>query len=407
VILREKLPRVILFAAESAPTSDAHNLGETEGDSRPQNPELFVGNAVEISLRDVHKDLEAYAQAPEQTGTHGQYKKFKDAGDEMIELVEHQEGNEREEEEEMDKEGEVSRLPHEARPRLAGNEEDGDSGVEYEEESILPDLTEGKTSVEVAPEEDSYGSNLLREEQSSRSGALPVRAGATDDIQEVGRFSRSKIFLVGICCAQFGMILFNWGLTYGLSALGDQAGKILPGAFQELPGVDGTPVFSYSTGIVIVFAFGWILGFLATIAEPALNILGEKVAHLTAGAFSKNLLIYSVSFGVATGIVLGLVKIVFEEVELMYLIIGGYSIALVLTFFSSEDFVNVAWDSAGVTTGPVTVPFVLTLGLSLGMAVKASDGFGILTMASVGPIISVLTCGLWIRIWAKIRPQKK
>ncbi|HEY5720185.1 MAG TPA: DUF1538 family protein, partial [Gammaproteobacteria bacterium] len=79
------------------------------------------------------------------------------------------------------------------------------------------------------------------------------------------------------------------------------------------------------------------------------------------------------------------------------LLLPGYGLALVLTWFSSEEFVNVAWDSAGVTTGPVTVPLVLAMGLGFGEAVGAVEGFGILSMASIGPIVAVLTTGLWIR----------
>ena len=75
--------------------------------------------------------------------------------------------------------------------------------------------------------------------------------------------------------------------------------------------------------------------------------------------------------------------------------------ALVSTIISSEEFVNVAWDSAGVTTGPVTVPLVLAMGLGLGNAVSAVEGFGILSLASICPIIAVLTMGVAIRIMNK------
>ena len=68
-----------------------------------------------------------------------------------------------------------------------------------------------------------------------------------------------------------------------------------------------------------------------------------------------------------------------------------------LTVVSSEEFVNVAWDSAGVTTGPITVPLVLAMGLGFGNATHAVEGFGILSMASIGPIITVLLSGLWSR----------
>jgi hypothetical protein len=104
----------------------------------------------------------------------------------------------------------------------------------------------------------------------------------------------------------------------------------------------------------------------------------------------------TVSAGVAAGIALGVMKILFD-IPIAFLLVPGYGVALVLTLLSGEEFVNLAWDSAGVTTGPVTVPLVLAMGLGLGQAVDAADGFGILALASVGPIISVLATGLWIR----------
>lgn len=85
----------------------------------------------------------------------------------------------------------------------------------------------------------------------------------------------------------------------------------------------------------------------------------------------------------------GATKILFS-VPLIYIILAKYTIALVITIFAPDDFTSVAWDSAGVTTGPVTVPFVLSLGVGFSKAVGASEGFGMLTAASVAPIISVL-----------------
>ena len=78
-----------------------------------------------------------------------------------------------------------------------------------------------------------------------------------------------------------------------------------------------------------------------------------------------------------------------------------YGFGILLTIISSEEFDNVAWDSAGVTTGPVTVPLVLAMGLGLGNAVSAVEGFGILSLASICPIIAVLTMGVVIRIMSK------
>ena len=206
---------------------------------------------------------------------------------------------------------------------------------------------------------------------------------------------RSEIFL-GIALTITGMCIFNLGLTYGLSKLGGSAGGLVPVAFMEIDGFANSPIYVYAVGLTLALLFAWVLGFGATIAEPALNALGITAEQLTNGVFKKRTLILAVSLGVAFGIALGLVKLIFD-LPLIWLILPGYLIAVVLTFFSSEEFVNVAWDSAGVTTGPITVPLVLAMGLGFGNATNAVEGFGILSMASIGPIITVMISGLWSR----------
>ena len=204
----------------------------------------------------------------------------------------------------------------------------------------------------------------------------------------------------GIVLAVLGMCTFNVGLTYGLAALGAQSGGLIPAAFVQLGAVEGSPLYSYGLGIGIAFIFAWILGFGATLAEPALNALGMTVQNLTNGAFKKSMLMYSVSFGVAFGIGLGVIKLIFGF-HLAFLLVPFYILGVILTIFSTEEFVNVAWDSAGVTTGPVTVPLVLAMGLGFGNAVNAVEGFGILSMASICPICAVLTMGLIVQAKAK------
>ena len=207
----------------------------------------------------------------------------------------------------------------------------------------------------------------------------------------------NKLFTAyGLILSIVGMCVFNVGLTYGLGAIGAQTGAVLPAAFMEITISEISPIYTAALGLVLVILFAWFMGFGATLAEPALNALGLTVQNLTNGAFRKSMLMYSVATGVAFGIALGIAKILFE-IDLAMLLIPLYLIALVLTFFSTEEFVNVAWDSAGVTTGPVTVPLVLAMGLGLGNAVSAVEGFGILSMASIGPIIAVLGMGQYIR----------
>lgn len=205
-----------------------------------------------------------------------------------------------------------------------------------------------------------------------------------------------KMIFFGIFLCVLGMIVFNLGLSYGLAKLGGQSGGLVPGAFTQIEAVEDSPLYMLGLGLFIALGFAWLLGFGATLAEPALNALGLTVENLTNGSFKKQTLKYAVSLGVAFGISLGVAKIIFN-IPIAYLLIPGYLIAIVLTVLSNEEYVNIAWDSAGVTTGPVTVPLVLAMGLGFGNALGAIEGFGILSMASIGPIIAVLSTGLYIR----------
>lgn len=211
------------------------------------------------------------------------------------------------------------------------------------------------------------------------------------------------IIVAGLFMCVLGMCTFNVGLTYGLAALGAQTGSLIPIAFVSL---DGSPaLYPAAIGMFIAAAFAWLLGYAATMAEPALNALGVTVQNLTNGSFKKSMLMYAVAIGVATGIMLGVTKLIFDY-NLLYILVPGYVIALVLTLISSEAFVNVGWDSAGVTTGPVTVPLVLAMGLGFGKAVGALEGFGILAAASIAPIVSVLALGVYVE-WKTKRELSK
>ncbi len=214
------------------------------------------------------------------------------------------------------------------------------------------------------------------------------------------KLPNNMVTIYGLSLSIIGMCVFNIGLTYGLGAIGSQAGSTLPAAFMEVSTSEVSPIYTQFLGLSIVILFAWILGFGATLAEPALNALGLTVQELTNGAFKKSMLMYSVAGGVAFGIALGVGKIVFNF-DLATVLIPLYLLAVVLTYFSTEEFVNVAWDSAGVTTGPVTVPLVLAMGLGLGNAVSATEGFGILSMASICPILAVLLMGLFIQLKQK------
>ena len=204
---------------------------------------------------------------------------------------------------------------------------------------------------------------------------------------------------VGVAFAVAGMALFGLGIALGLTPLGGQLGANVPITFAEIVpwGSDylERALFDGHAGKLIAVGFAFFLGYGATLAEPALNALGDTVERITVGAFRKKLLMQSVAVGVGLGIAAGIVKMAYS-LPLIWMLVPPYMLVLVLTWISPHSFVNFSWDSAGVTTGPITVPLVLAMGLGVGANVPGvSDGFGILALASVGPILTVLTVGLY------------
>ena len=233
-------------------------------------------------------------------------------------------------------------------------------------------------------------------------GEVQVKAPAETGL---GRWLvRNAPLLAGAAVCQMGMIAFNIGLTYGFTALGNQTGSTLPAAFLTVPYDPDSPYYSYAGGLILVLVTVFLLGVLATRAEPALNVLGCTVERLSGGAFTSKMLIGAVCVGVGTGMAVGAVKILFS-LPILYFILGKYAVACALTFITADAITAVAWDSAGVTTGPVTVPFVLAIGIGFSQAVGSTEGFGMLTIASVAPIISVLTTSLLRKPAAAARRQ--
>ncbi|MBI2323493.1 MAG: DUF1538 domain-containing protein [Chloroflexi bacterium] len=212
------------------------------------------------------------------------------------------------------------------------------------------------------------------------------------------RVRRLDQITLGLILAVIGLGLFNLGLSTGLVTLGQQVGSNVPNAFSP-------PVALYGEvgGRLVTVAFAFVLGYGATMAEPALNAMGITVEEVTAGAFRKTLLIQAVAVGVGLGLAAGIAKVMFD-VPIAVLVIPPYLALMVVTAVSDEKYTNVGWDSAGVTTGPITVPLVLAMGLGIGGSVGVSDAFGMLALASIGPILTVLGLGLVVS-HTSVRPS--
>lgn len=188
-------------------------------------------------------------------------------------------------------------------------------------------------------------------------------------------------FLIGAILVAAGLIFFLKGVRSGLLPIGEAIGSELP----------------KRASVIFLLFFAFILGFAITVAEPDVRVLAYQVDFVSGGEMNKALLILVVSLSVGISVSLAMLRIILG-IPIAYIFAGGYLIVLVLSFFTPSTFFPVAFDAGGVTTGPVTVPFILALGLGLvsvlGGKSSLSDGFGIVGIASIGPIIGVMILGI-------------
>lgn len=188
------------------------------------------------------------------------------------------------------------------------------------------------------------------------------------------------LFLVGIVCLVFGMSLFTMGAEMSMQPLGSKIGSTI-GSTKKM--------------WLITFV-SFIIGILVTISEPDLVILAEQVNGL-----ENMVLILTVSVGVGIFLAIAVMRIVFGW-SLTAIMIVFYTIAFALAFFVDESFLSLAFDSGGVTTGPMTVPFIMSIGAGVSMSKitgdDRGDSFGITGLCSIGPIIAVLTLGIVAKV---------
>ncbi len=180
------------------------------------------------------------------------------------------------------------------------------------------------------------------------------------------------LFAFGTLLLIAGMSLFNIGSGISMEPLGEGIGKQI----------------SKSKKIILPVVICFVLGVLITIAEPDLQVLAEQVPSIP-----NTVLIMCVAVGVGAFLVIALLRTRFG-IPLAKLLIVFYSVVVLLAFFVPDDFVPTAFDSGGVTTGPITVPFIMALGTGMAtMSRKKNSGensFGLVSLCSIGPILSVL-----------------
>lgn len=184
------------------------------------------------------------------------------------------------------------------------------------------------------------------------------------------------MFLMGAFLLIVGMGFFTLGADMAMIPMGEGVGIQL--------------TKSKKLWLVVLVLF--FLGFIITVAEPDLQVLAQQVTSIPNG-----ILIFTVAAGVGLFLVLAMLRILFR-INLSRMLIVLYIMVFLLSFFVPRDFIAVAFDSGGVTTGPITVPFILALGIGLATirSDKGSqdDSFGLVALCSIGPILAVMILGI-------------
>jgi hypothetical protein len=151
-----------------------------------------------------------------------------------------------------------------------------------------------------------------------------------------------------------------------------------------------------------LIVLGFLLGVFTIIAEPAVHVLTQQIEEVTAGFVKKISVLIALSIGVGLAIALSVLRIVVVDIQLWHYLLPGYIIALGLTFVVPKLFVGIAFDAGGVATGPITATFILAF--INGAAHEHStasiliDGFGMIAMVALMPIITLQILGLLYRI---------
>jgi hypothetical protein len=204
--------------------------------------------------------------------------------------------------------------------------------------------------------------------------------------------SQLATLLKGTFIAALGLLLFLLGVDMAFLPFGRVVGA-------SLGALDNT---------WLLVGSGCLLGFVTAWGEPAVRILARQVEVASNGSIRARLVLYAVCIGVALWVGLGMLRIAWG-LPLLHLLVPGYALVLVLLWLSNKDFVPIAVDAGGVATGPLANSFLLVLGLGAAAARGSGnlvvDGFGLVALIALAPLLSVMTVGAAIQF--KLRKQEK
>jgi len=188
-----------------------------------------------------------------------------------------------------------------------------------------------------------------------------------------------------------GLVLTLLGLTVFLTAVNS--------GFMDMGRIIGIEIGKMSPWILI--GTGFLLGLIVVLVEPAVHVLGEQIEEVTSGHIPLGLIRTTLSIGVGIAIALSMVRIVVPEVKLWYFLIPGFLIAILLSFIADPVFVGIAYDAGGVASGPMTATFVLAFAQGAATIIETAnvlvDGFGVIAMVAMSPVLSIMILGTIFR----------
>lgn len=199
-----------------------------------------------------------------------------------------------------------------------------------------------------------------------------------------------KNIAIGVMYTYLGLIIFLTSVNVGFMPIGFKMGEQLAG-------------FSP----IAVTVFGFIIGLVVVLAEPAVAVLNKQVEEITDGTVSKKSMMIALSVGVGISIALSIIRIIFDF-SILYYLIPGYLISLGLSFFVPRMYTAIAFDSGGVASGPLTSTFILPFAIGACMALGGnvlSNAFGVVAMVAMTPLITIQLLGFSAVVKKQVRER--
>ena len=187
--------------------------------------------------------------------------------------------------------------------------------------------------------------------------------------------------LKGLIYTFIGLILFLLGVNAG---------------FMDVGSIVGHDLASFSRPLVVIV--GFLLGLVTILAEPAVYVLTNQIEEVTSGYVKRKAVLFALSLGVGVAVALSMLKIIIPQIELWHYLLPGYIISIALTYLAPKLFVGIAFDSGGVASGPMTATFILAFAQGTADAIEGADvlidGFGVIAMVALTPLIALQILGL-------------